>query len=477
MLASVVIPTYKRPRYLKEAIESACELGGKKTVQIVVVADGCPDASPVVQEFSNRVEFIQLETNSGQSAALNAALPRVRGDYFTVLHDDDRVLPNKLEDLIPTMKTDPRVGGVCSQSESIGRLGDIRDDWNDRRIDAMRLKHESFAGGFVSQRFCNFIQGETVLYRTEAVRSIGGWNEKLPHAEECDLHIRLSCAGWRWRFVDSITAQYRIHDENKSLLETGKLRPSVIDYGRRLRASYRDPIWVSVCSIPKREAGLKDTVEALLPQCDTLNVFLAGYERRPNFLDDKKIQVVRLPKEQDRGTREKFRWVDQMKAVWGGYYITVDDDVLYPPDYVEELVHGIRKYKNKALCSFHGSIFKVWPVQNYFKNRECLHFKEEVSEDRRVHVIGNVCGGFHTGAFELNASHFSDKHYSDDSALSIAAQSQGIPAIVLAHRAGWIEPNPARGCESGLYDEYSKGNESIDRTINSFSGWLAEVAA
>jgi len=440
-----------------------------------VVADGCPDASPVVQEYLNRIEYIQLPKNSGQSSALNAALPKVKGEFLIVQHDDDKSLPNKLDDLVPALKSNPSWAAVSSVSETIGRTGEIRHDWNEKRIEAMRRKGETPAS-FVNQKWGNYIQGETVLYRTEAIRSIGGWTE-LPHAEECDLHLRLSCAGWRFGFVDAITAQYRIHDENKSLLENGKMRPGVQDYGKRLRQTYRDPIWVSVCSIPERIDGLADVVSAMVPQCDRLNVFLAGYPHQPQFLCHEKINVVCLNKDRDRGTIEKFRWLDELRSIWGGYYLTVDDDVLYPSNYVEELVQGIRKYEHKALCSFHGSIFKEWPVNNYFQNRECLHFRQEQAEDRRVHLIGNVCGGHHTSAFNLKAEHFSKLHNSDDSAISIAAQSQGVPAVVLAHPGDWITSNPKVDKLGGLYDVYSKGEPEIDKTINSFDGWLCEVAA
>lgn len=95
-LFSVVIPTFGRPRFLAEAIDSVLT----QTVQnfeCLVVDDGNPDpiASPAGADA--RVRLIRRPQNGGPAAARNTGLDEARGTYVTFLDDDDLYTPERLQ--------------------------------------------------------------------------------------------------------------------------------------------------------------------------------------------------------------------------------------------------------------------------------------------------------------------------------------------------------------------------------------------
>ncbi len=95
---SVVIATYNRPEYLKEAIESVI----KQTYpieQIVVIDDFSPiDSQRVIDMFPNEnILYYRKDRNMGVSNSRNIGIQKSTGDYIAILDDDDLYADNKIE--------------------------------------------------------------------------------------------------------------------------------------------------------------------------------------------------------------------------------------------------------------------------------------------------------------------------------------------------------------------------------------------
>jgi len=102
---SIVIPTYKRPDGIKDALESLIgQQAGQRTVEIVV-ADNDPKASAkdFVTTFAKTsdIEIIYKHVpDPGVSNARNGALSVARGRYIAFLDDDMKALPGWLDELV-----------------------------------------------------------------------------------------------------------------------------------------------------------------------------------------------------------------------------------------------------------------------------------------------------------------------------------------------------------------------------------------
>jgi glycosyltransferase involved in cell wall biosynthesis len=92
-LVSVVIPTYGRPQWLSEAIDSVLA----QTVEdfeIIVVDDASPE--PVSIAAYPKARLIRRESNGGPAAARNTGVESARGRYVAFLDDDDAYKPERL---------------------------------------------------------------------------------------------------------------------------------------------------------------------------------------------------------------------------------------------------------------------------------------------------------------------------------------------------------------------------------------------
>lgn len=201
--------------------------------------------------------------------------------------------------------------------------------------------------------------------------------------------------------------------------------------GQRVCDAYEleEPVMATLASVPRRVELLERTVESLLPQVDELGVFLNDYTEVPRFLEHPRVTVARSQNHEDRGDAGKFFWAPER-----GYHLTCDDDLIYPPDYVREMIAAIEHYKREALVSFHGS-----QVRTDFATRQIFHCKRGLPKDVRVHLPGTGVFGYHVDApIRFPFESFETANMADVW-VGLAAKRAGVPVIARRHGGGWIQ--------------------------------------
>lgn len=125
-LVSVIIPTYNRSAYLKEALESAVKQTYKNIE--IIVSDNCSSENPqaLVESFQDpRIRFYRNSTNIGLFANAIEAFKKARGKYAASLNDDDKWQPDFLEKLVPQLEANPELTIAFSDHYTIDENGVI----------------------------------------------------------------------------------------------------------------------------------------------------------------------------------------------------------------------------------------------------------------------------------------------------------------------------------------------------------------
>lgn len=212
---SVVLPTYNRAGLLGEAIASV--LGQSFTdLELIVVDDGSTDETPaVVGAISDgRVHYLRQE-NRGVAGACNTGIRAAQGKYVAFLGSDDRYLPEALATLHLALEVQPEVGLVACGWRAVDEKGialrEIRP-W----LSVPQLGVTTWLLG------CPFGTG-MILVRREWLERVGGFNEAIGSAEDCDLGLRLAYAGCRMAYVEEILMEARVLPGNLTQ-DVGKIR-------------------------------------------------------------------------------------------------------------------------------------------------------------------------------------------------------------------------------------------------------------
>ena len=130
MLFSILIPAYKR-RYLGEAIAS-CLAQSYRELELIIVDDASPeDLRSVVDGFhDDRIRYYRNEKNCGALDVVdnwNICLSYAQGDYVICMGDDDRLLPNCLEEYAKLIDRYPGLHIYHAMTEIIDNEGKVFD--------------------------------------------------------------------------------------------------------------------------------------------------------------------------------------------------------------------------------------------------------------------------------------------------------------------------------------------------------------
>jgi len=181
-LVSVIIPTYNRKDFLREAIESVMGQTFPNN-EIIVVDDGSTDGTASSLEDLKSELLYHCQPNRGVSAARNRGVALACGKYIAFLDSDDRWEKGKLQAQIECMETQPRFR-VCHTDEIW-----IRDGM---RINPGKRHRKSAGDLFERSLPLCIISPSSILMERSLFDELGGFDKALPVCEDYDLWLRLT---------------------------------------------------------------------------------------------------------------------------------------------------------------------------------------------------------------------------------------------------------------------------------------------
>jgi glycosyltransferase involved in cell wall biosynthesis len=221
-LVSVIIPTYNRPDYLRQAIASAVQ----QTYQNleIIVSDNCSLANPlaIVESFQDpRIRFWRHPQNVGMIANQLTAFKMARGKYVASLHDDDLWNQDFLAKLVPPLEADSQlILAFCDQYiiDAQGKINVVGTEENTRSYKRDQLGagiHQSFAKiGLVDKSIATaaacVIRNHIVDWDSIPAESGGMW----------DLYLTYLCykSGFAIYYHPERLTQYRAHEQTDTML-------------------------------------------------------------------------------------------------------------------------------------------------------------------------------------------------------------------------------------------------------------------
>lgn len=213
-----------------------------------------------------------------------------------------------------------------------------------------------------------------------------------------------------------------------------------------------------MATFPDREGILRRSVESIVHQVDRLEIYLNNYSFVPNYLLDPKIVTfLGLP---DLGDTGKVHEPPEDVNLF-----LVDDDIIYPGNYVKRYTAKLEQYHHRVVVGCHGALL-VNPVRNYFKDRIVTHFQSGLFHDERVHVLGTGTVAYNTNIVRLRAIEISH-HNMLDCHLAVHCQQLKIPMICVGRPARWLNSIPT---SNSLWSSRGDGNPQTE-IINKIPSW------
>jgi glycosyltransferase involved in cell wall biosynthesis len=182
---SVILPTFNRRAFLRQAIESVLAQTCPAD-ELIVVDDGSTDGTPALLDgYGDRIKVIG-QSNRGVSAARNTGIRKSKGAFIALLDSDDYWLPDKLEAQLSFFKCRPNAM-ICQTEEIWVRNG--------KRVNPKK-RHQKFSGMIFEKTLplC-LVSPSAVMVRKELFEEVGLFDESLPACEDYDMWLRIS---WKY---------------------------------------------------------------------------------------------------------------------------------------------------------------------------------------------------------------------------------------------------------------------------------------
>lgn len=204
---SVVIPYYNRELYIDAAVKSVLNQT-LKPLEIIIVNDASRESSrKFLGQYASVCTIIDLPVNVGLAGARNAGIRAARGRFIALLDDDDVWLPHKLEVQRKYFEEHPGYSGVHG---SVWAIYPDQPDKFYRRFgtwweptseaNGWRAEGEAAAEPLpLADALTNdhWVIPSTMMFRTEVVNALGGFDPRFRQCEDRDFIIRFCAAGYR----------------------------------------------------------------------------------------------------------------------------------------------------------------------------------------------------------------------------------------------------------------------------------------
>lgn len=209
----------------------------------------------------------------------------------------------------------------------------------------------------------------------------------------------------------------------------------------------------------RRTDSLVKTLESIIDQCDEINVALNDFQGGlPPILYHNKVNLYFT----DNSKGDAFKFLQLSNSE--GYFLTIDDDLIYPPNYVDHLINKCKENNNSKVITLHGRNFNKFPINSYYKSAterySCLN---KVRNDVKVQFGGTGVMCFHTSLMKIPIDYFQNPNMADVWVGKYCIENN-IEIICLKHDEGYVKYIPQK---TTIYDVESKNDNEQTKIVNS----------
>ena len=206
-LISVVIPTYKRNKSLKRAIDSIINQT-YKNIEIIVVDDNSKfpeirkENEELINEYSEKIVLVKNKENLGGGLSRNEGIKIAKGKFIAFLDDDDEYYSNKIEEQYRLYKklNNSNIAMIYCYADMVNLDGSIYELKKDIEGNAL-LENVNNCIAATSWWFCP----------KEKLLSVGGF-ENIKSRQDASLLLKLFLAGYEVYRVPKVLLKYYWHD-------------------------------------------------------------------------------------------------------------------------------------------------------------------------------------------------------------------------------------------------------------------------
>lgn len=210
-LVTVLVPFYNTPIDQVEALLHGLHQQTLPPKEILFVNDGSSNESSqnleglLSAQCKVPYRIIRHERNCGLAAARNTGLSHAQSRYLANVDADDIPLNQFLSELVRYMESHLEVWTAHSTLEGFQE----GESWN--QVTPSRYRYVGLGTGQVLGQIHNLFGHANAIFRTEALRTLGGWdNSTRAMWEDWALYLKIIASGGKIGVIPRVGCLYRV---------------------------------------------------------------------------------------------------------------------------------------------------------------------------------------------------------------------------------------------------------------------------
>jgi len=219
---SVVMPTFNRHIYLKEAIESIIHQT-MTDFEFIIVNDGSTNDEVLqilaeVEKQDDRVIIIN-KNNCGPAAARNAGIEASSAPLIALMDDDDVSHPDRLKQQVEYLDGNIESQSVSTAMELIDKKGKFIHNTLQEKASTTRQYVTSFEEALAIVE--EYTLNTTTMMRKDAFVKVGRYRAWFKQCEDTDLTLRFM-GRYELSFIPDPLYYYRAYSSSSRVSQGGK---------------------------------------------------------------------------------------------------------------------------------------------------------------------------------------------------------------------------------------------------------------
>jgi glycosyltransferase involved in cell wall biosynthesis len=201
---TVVTPSYNQAQFLEQTIQSV--LGQNyPALDYIIMDGGSTDGSvDIIKKYEKQLSYWQSQKDGGQSAAINTAFARARGEILCWINSDDFFLSNALRRVAETLQPDrPQLlAANCLTVDEVHC-----------RASASNIAERKKTAHLL---YLDYLIQPSTFWTRAAWDKTGKLDDSLHYAFDWDWFIRAEKSGVTMIVLDDFLSYYRVHAQHKT---------------------------------------------------------------------------------------------------------------------------------------------------------------------------------------------------------------------------------------------------------------------
>lgn len=175
----ILMSCHNEENILYKSVESLANQN-YENYKIILIDDGSDD-NTIDQmklaklKLNRHIEIIQLAANMGKAHALNVGLSKSKADFILCVDADSITASDALGYLVDSLLAEPQLGAVTGRPvvlNTVNLISKLQYIEYFLNVDCIKRAQAYFCKLILT------VSGVLTLYRTDTLKSIGGWNEQ-----------------------------------------------------------------------------------------------------------------------------------------------------------------------------------------------------------------------------------------------------------------------------------------------------------